>query len=170
MMCEECNERPAVIVFTQIVNNEKKVVRLCKECAEKRGLKSPFPSSDFQIGDLLAGMAEENGSADTEEIKKLSCAQCGLTYVDFKKKGQLGCSECYTTFAERLKALLRKIHGSNQHLGKIPDFEKEDFERKKEIRKLRDNMKKAIKSEDFEKAAALRDKIREMEKACRDKT
>lgn len=154
-----------MIVFTQIVDNEKTVLRLCKECAEKRGLQTSIPSSDFPIGDLLAGMAEESGSVETDEMKKRSCAQCGLTYSDFRKNGKLGCNACYDTFAEELKSLLRKIHGSNQHLGKIPDFEKEDVERKKELRKLRDKMKKAIKAEDFETAAALRDKIHEMEKA-----
>lgn len=169
MMCQDCNERPAMIVFTQIVNNEKTVLRLCHECAEKRGLKAPFSSSDFPIGDLLAGMAEEGGSGETEEMKKLTCAQCGLTYVDFKKTGRLGCSECYDIFTEGLKGLLRKIHGTNQHRGKVPNFEKEYVEQKKEIRKLREKMKRAIKAEEFERAAALRDTIHEMEKAWRRK-
>lgn len=166
MLCQDCHERPAMIVLTQIVNNEKTVLRLCKECAEKRGLKPPFSSSDFPIGELLAGMAEESGPAETEETKKLKCAQCGLTYAHFKKAGRLGCSQCYETFGDGLKGLLRKIHGSNQHLGKIPAFEKEHYERKRDIRKLREGMKKAIKAEEFEKAAALRDKINEMEKVC----
>lgn len=166
MLCQDCNERPALIVFTQIVNNEKTVLRLCKECAEKRGLQAPLSSSDFPIGELLAGMAEEEGPEETEEMKKRACAQCGLLYTNFKKAGRLGCSECYETFADGLKGLLRKIHGSNQHLGKIPVFEKEHFARKKEIRKLREQMKKAIKAEEFEKAATLRDRIHEMEKIC----
>ena len=166
MLCQDCNENPAAIVFTQIVNNEKTILQLCKECAEKRGLQSPLGSANFPIGDLLAGMAEEEGKIETEEMKKRTCVQCGLTYADFKKAGRLGCSECYDTFIEGLKPLLRKIHGSNQHMGKIPVFEKEHVQRKKEIRKLREALKKAIKAEEFEKAAALRDRIHEMEKAC----
>ena len=169
MLCQDCNERPAVIVFTQIVNNEKTVLQLCRECAEKRGLQVPLSSSDFPIGELLAGMAEETDSEDTEKMKKLACTHCGLAYADFKKAGRLGCSECYDTFNEGLTGLLRKIHGSNQHLGKIPVFEKEYFERKKEIRKMREEMKKAIKAEEFEKAAALRDRIHEMERICQTK-
>ncbi|MFQ6093808.1 MAG: UvrB/UvrC motif-containing protein [bacterium] len=167
MVCQDCHERPAVIVFTQIVKNEKTVLRLCKECAEKRGLQPPFSGSDFPIGDLLAGMAEEGGPAETEEIKKLKCAQCSLAYTDFKKSGRLGCSQCYETFAEGLKALLRKIHGSNQHLGKIPAFQEERYALKRDIRKLREEINRAIKAEEFEKAAALRDRINEMEKVCR---
>jgi len=170
MLCQDCNENPAVIVFTQIINNEKTVLRLCKECAEKRGLQAPLGSANFPISDLLAGMAEEEGKTETEEMKKRTCAQCGLSYTDFKKAGRLGCSECYETFTEGLKALLRKIHGSNQHLGKIPTFEKEHVERKKEIRKLREALKKAIKAEEFEKAAAIRDRLHEMEKVCQTKT
>ena len=167
MMCQDCNERPAAIVFTQIINNEKTVLRLCKECAEKRGLQPPFSTSEFPIGDFLAGMADEGSPAESEEIKKLNCNRCGLTYADFKKTGRLGCSNCYDIFDKGLKALLRKIHGSNQHLGKIPALEEEHYALKKDIRKLRDEMKKAIKIEEFEKAAALRDRINEMEKRCR---
>ena len=169
MLCQDCNERPAAIVFTQIVNHEKTVLRLCKECAEKRGLQASFSSPDFPIGELLAGMAEEGGPEENEEMKKIVCTKCALSYTDFKKAGRLGCSECYDTFTDGLKGLLRKIHGSNQHLGKIPIFEKEHVQRKKEIRKLREQMKKAIKAEDFEKAAMLRDRIHEMEKACQTK-
>ena len=154
------------MVFTQIVNNEKTVLRLCKECAEKRGLQPPFSSSDFPISHLLAGMAEEGSPAETEEMKKLRCSGCGLTYGEFKKSARLGCGHCYETFAEPLKTLLRKIHGSNEHLGKIPAFEEKHYVLKRDIRKMREEMNKAIKAEEFEKAAALRDRIREMEKTC----
>ena len=34
--------------------------------------------------------------------------------------GRLGCSHCYEAFAEHLGILLKKIHGSGQHLGKTP--------------------------------------------------
>jgi protein arginine kinase activator len=166
MLCQDCHERAAVIIFTQIINNEKTVLRLCKECAEKRGLQPPLANANFPLGNLLAGMAEEEGKGETEEMKALACSQCGLTYTDFKKTGRLGCSECYETFAVGLKPLLRKIHGSNQHLGKIPTFAREHVQWKKDIRKLRDSLRKAIKAEEFEKAAALRDRIREMEKTC----
>ena len=165
MLCQECNQHPAVIMFTQIINNEKTVLHLCRDCAEKRGLQTSLSGADFPLGDLLAGMAEEGGSATEETMEKVSCQACGLTYEDFKKSGRLGCSECYESLAVGLKGLLRKIHGSNQHLGKIPLMERDSFERKKEIRRLREEMKKAIKAEDFERAAALRDTIGEMEKA-----
>jgi len=152
-------------MFTQIVNNEKIILHLCRDCAEKRGLQTSLSGADFPLGELLAGMAEDSGTAEDEKMEKVSCQACGLTYADFKKSGRLGCSECYESFADGLKGLLRKIHGSNQHLGKIPLLEKDSFERKKEIRRLREEMKRAIKAEDFERAAALRDMIGEMEKA-----
>lgn len=165
MLCQDCNEHPAVIMFTHIVNNEKTVLHLCRECAEKRGLQTSLTGTHFSLGDLLAGMAEEGGSPEEEKMEKVSCQACGLTYSDFKKSARLGCSQCYESFADGLKGLLRKIHGSNQHLGKIPLVERDSFELKKEIRRLRENMKKAIQAEDFERAAALRDTIGEMEKA-----
>ena len=112
----------------------------------------------------------------------LVCPGCGLSYEDFRKFGRFGCAQCYGAFKVHLKTLLKKIHGSNVHLGKkLPDSGQpagavEAAEPPLQgvpavpqapgvetIETLRVKMHQAIEQEDFELAAELRDKIRDIE-------
>lgn len=36
MICQECNERPASVHFTKVVNGEKTVIQLCEHCAQEK--------------------------------------------------------------------------------------------------------------------------------------
>ena len=78
--------------------------------------------------------------------------------------GRLGCTKCYDTFSEQLSPLLRKIHDSENHTGKIP-YEKKTVQNKADLLSdLKESLTKAIKLEEFEQAARLRDQIRALEK------
>lgn len=96
-------------------------------------------------------------------MKLSECPHCGLSLAEFNKTGRLGCSECYHVFAEELHSLLRKIHGSDQHIGKVPATDPIQVEVRKEVLALRRRLKRAIEREEFEKAAELRDRIDEIE-------
>ena len=104
-----------------------------------------------------------------KQVKKedkvgITCKHCGLTYDDFRKFGRLGCSECYEAFKSHLSTLLKKIHGSNSHLGKTPlKIPKDQKKAMMDVHSLKAQLMKAIQMEDFEKAAELRDKIRGLE-------
>ena len=37
MVCQECNQRPATLHFTKIVNGEKEEFHLCEKCAQEKG-------------------------------------------------------------------------------------------------------------------------------------
>lgn len=39
MLCADCKKREAVVFLNRVENNQYKIIGLCKECAEKRGLK-----------------------------------------------------------------------------------------------------------------------------------
>jgi protein arginine kinase activator len=121
--------------------------------------------SHFGLSDLLAGLADLGSQFNkTKTESKLKCPKCGLTYEDFKKVGRLGCGECYTAFRDALLPLLKRIHGSNQHCGKSPKKAAKVVKAKNELLELKDKLQKAIQREEFEEAAKLRDKIRELEK------
>jgi len=111
----------------------------------------------FGLADLLAGLADF-GKQTTKEEKKISlkCRNCGLTYDDFRKFGRLGCDECYNAFKVQLATLLKKIHGSSQHLGKTPI--KIPANKRKKIEGLQDLKKQlqhAILVEDCASACAV---------------
>jgi protein arginine kinase activator len=120
--------------------------------------------SQFGLSDLLAGLAEFEKPQLKKEAISAKCANCGLTYSDFKKIGRLGCSDCYDTFRKYLGPLLKKIHGSGIHTGKSPVKGARVAKKKGDVGGLRNDLQRAIEAEAFEEAAKIRDQIKEMEK------
>lgn len=164
MLCDLCGKKQATVHLTEIIDNQVTELHLCEDCARNKSLEM---EQQFGLGDLLAGLAEFGGKGIEEaESIRLKCPNCELSYDDFKKIGKLGCSQCYTAFKRYLSSLLKKIHGSNRHVGKLPlKLTTVANDRKKTtLEELRQKLQKAIEEEAFEEAARLRDQIRELEK------
>lgn len=161
MICDICAKNQATVHLTEIVDDQMNELHLCEECARK---KSAQMESQFGLSDLLAGMAEFEKPAQDQEAVLLKCPKCKLTYADFKKIGRLGCGECYVTFKKFLAPLLKKIHGSGQHIGKSPLKPAKTARKNSDAQDLRAKLQKAIQAEAFEEAARLRDQIKELEK------
>jgi protein arginine kinase activator len=170
MLCQDCNQNESSVHLTQIINNKKLILNLCKECAEKRGFHSPFEHMPFPLAELVTGMIGTTKGHTTSKGTKRSpkakrCPACGMSFEDFGKSGRLGCGRCYQTFRVEMTELLRKVHGSPKHRGKGSVEPSELMQPIKEERRLRDELKKAVAEEDFEKAANIRDQIRALSQA-----
>lgn len=163
MTCEICGKKPAVVLFTQIVKNEKTVLHLCENCAKVRGLPVSVNTIASSVKNLLAGALAAASSEEEREETVGVCPSCGLSYAQFKDKGRLGCGTCYHAFAKSLERLLKNIHGSTSHTGKAPASQQEMVKRRQEITALRGALKRAVQQEEFEEAAGLRDRIAAME-------
>jgi protein arginine kinase activator len=165
MLCDECKERPANVHFTQIVNGQKTETHLCEECAAQKGTYIFQIDNSFSIPNLLASFF---GSFNMQGMPVLpsakSCANCGTSFEDVKTTGKLGCSECYSVFAEELEPTLRRIQGNNRHIGKVPARGGEKVIMKKKVEYLKQQLQQAVLSEDYEKAAEIRDVIKDIEK------
>lgn len=162
MQCDICGNKKATVHLTEIIDEQVSELHLCEDCARE---KSSQMEQQFGLADLLAGLTDFSKTSKDVKETKTKCPNCGLVYDDFRKLGRLGCSECYTTFREYLGVLLKKIHGSSQHLGKVPARlpagQKETAET---LQDLKIQLQRAIQSEQFEEAARLRDKIHQLER------
>lgn len=161
MVCDLCGKNQATVHLTEIIDDQMSELHLCEECARKKSVQM---EQQFGLADLLAGLAELGKPEEETEAAVVKCSNCGLSYRDFKKIGRLGCSECYSDFNKYLLPLLKKIHGSTQHVGKALHKVAAKIKEKVDINELRLKLQKAIEREEFEEAARLRDKIRESEK------
>ena len=161
MQCDICGKKKATVHLTEIVDDQMSEMHLCEECARQKSVQM---EQQFGLADLLAGLADFGKPAKEEIRENLKCSNCGMSYDEFRKFGRLGCSQCYESFKMHLSTLLKKVHGSNHHLGKtpvkIPQFEKQKIEN---FQELKIQLQQAIQMEDFERAAEIRDKIRELE-------
>ena len=162
MKCENCGEREASVHFTQIRNNRKMEMHLCKECAKSKGFHNPLEDVPFPLAEFLTSMVQRSTTA-SDPIARLVCAECGMRFVDFSRVGRFGCGQCYTAFRAPLEDLFRKVHGATRHRGRSPDTATEVRESTVEAEvRIKEDLRRAIEREDFELAAELRDRLKSL--------
>ncbi len=159
MLCCICKEKEAKVHLTQIVGDKVQKVDLCEECAKHKGVNDP---AGFSLADLLLGLGASKEIEQSGGGAEIKCAKCGFTQADFKKAGRLGCSECYTAFAEGLEGLLKTMHKGTRHTGKVPQVLQQSRDVAERLKLLEKKLAKAVAEENFEQAALLRDEIKQM--------
>ena len=148
-LCDECGVNPANIHLTQIMQNETRIFHLCDECARKKGINISVQDEHFEIE-----------GASVQQLPDKECSHCGLKFSDFKLKGWLGCPSCYHSFESEIDSLLIQVHGSSLHKGKkYVGLAGDSAIASGEIKRLRHELASAIKNEEFEQAAMIRDAI-----------
>lgn len=171
MQCDVCKTKEAEVFLTQIVEGKIQKVNLCKACSKDRGVDDP---TGFALTELLAGLGTsteaekppvelvqtvaERTSSSSEPAQR--CPVCNFTQADFKKTGRLGCSECYQTFSESLGNLLKAMHKGTSHTGKMPVSIAKAQKINERLKALQEDLQRAVRDENYEGAASLRDQIR----------
>jgi protein arginine kinase activator len=166
MSCEQCHEREAVIHLTQIVNEQVTTLHLCERCAADKGVESPGSQPKTPLGTFLAAMGQELPNQVPAPRTGDNCSRCGGSLQDFRESGRLGCPDCYRSFEVPLRDLLRRLHGSTQHVGERyadKDSALPAAQARPQTAELREQLRLAVETENFELAAELRDRLRVLE-------
>jgi len=150
MKCEKCNEREASFFYTATINGKTTQKHLCSRCAAEEGFDKAF---DFGHEDFFDDFFTE---------------PFGLPVSFFPRRSFFGSMMPAMTMtlprfffapAETEQAPATEESGSS-----IPKDAGEEIRKRRELSALKHQLKEAVRTEDFEKAIELRDKIREMEK------
>lgn len=164
MLCEDCRKNDATVHLKQVINNQKIVMNLCPACAKRRGFSNPLKNIPFPLADFLTSMVPSQLGRPEADVAEQTCPTCGLTYDKFSKTGRLGCGNCFNAFRQTLADLLRRIHGSNLHRGKRQTSTAiTAMDSLKEEARLKEELKAAIANEDFERAAQVRDLLKDLQ-------
>lgn len=163
MRCDNCKERDAVINLTQVEHDTKVTLHLCEQCAQEKGIETGTAMLKSPLGTFLSAIGK--GTTLPVPADTMRCESCGATLRDFRDTGRLGCAHCYQAFAAHLRDLLRRLHGSSQHVGERyqPPGANGQADARSALLELRDQLRRAVESENFELAAELRDRIRVLE-------
>ncbi len=161
MLCQNCKKNEATTHIKRIVNGEAAEAHLCSDCAKSLGYDGVFSDFGFNFSDMLSSFFSEPTMASLS-ARTLRCEKCGSTFGDIVRSGKIGCSDCYSTFYDKLLPSLERIHGRTHHEGKIPNSLNIGV-KKNEIETLKEELQSAVEKQDYEKAAELRDKIKELE-------
>ncbi len=160
MICHICKDKVASIRLKEIIGGIVTELHLCQACFEARETQGTgVPDSDpNKILAALDGTAEKKADAE-----RATCSACGTTVDDLRDKGRLGCSDCYKVLAVSLEPILTRVHGATEHRGKFPHPVERNLDLKNELRRLQEDLHEAVVTENYERAAKLRDKIRQYE-------
>jgi protein arginine kinase activator len=169
MLCDNCKERDAIINLTQVEHDSKVTLHLCEQCAQLKGVETGGAVLKSPLGNFLGALGKGGGAggalvaASSDGVR---CPACGSTLRDFRDSGRLGCDRCYVTFDAHLRDLLRRLHGSSQHVGEryeLPGETGGGADPRSQLLELKAQLRRAVEGENFELAAELRDRIRVLE-------
>ena len=159
MMCEQCGKNPATTHVHTVINGVSAQKNLCTYCAVASGY------AGFQSGGLMNMLSSVFGDSlaahPTSNEKRCNC--CGATFSDIAESGKAGCADCYREFGPQLMSSLQRMHGKTKHVGKVPQSASGEVRAAAYLQNLKDELAQAVASEEFEKAAKLRDQIKQVE-------
>ncbi len=166
MLCDNCKEREVEIHLTKVENDTKVTLHLCKQCAQHKGFETGDSILKSPLGGFITAMGKGAVSMLPTPADGLRCSACSGTLKDFRESGRLGCAQCYEAFEPHLRDLLRRLHGSSQHVGEryvAPGETGGAADPRSRLLELKEQLRRAVENENFELAADLRDRIRVLE-------
>ncbi len=191
MRCECCKKVPATIQVRDV--SEWKVadiIHVCDSCAQlivphflvpqkklvsvAKALEKGQESFQEMNTSVLPGEKEDSFTAwEPSQEQEIKCKECGTSFKDFQKTGRLGCEFCYESFRDLLDPILKRVHGvlATQHQGHVPEAPEASSPSllRKQVQMLQKELQIFVQTENYERAAELRDKIMEMEEKLQEK-
>lgn len=175
MLCQKCGKNQATVYYKQNINGEVSEIALCADCAAQSGIAgklNSFFSDPFTLGfNFLGGQSSAAQGRVSPPTQKV-CTLCGSSLRDIIEDGKIPCAKCYEVFRDELADSIERIHGRVTHKGRRPHSHAQivsDGENKAQNTKpdqlttLKAQLSDAIKNENYENAAKLRDEIRKLE-------
>jgi len=177
MLCEICGKNPATIHIQEIINSKKKILHICKECANKKEAAKEMLSG-LDLAQFMFNISSEasidvgaNPNIKITVPPDIKCPGCGWNFIQFTSTGRLSCPACFKTFRPVLDQAIKNMHKGCMHVGKRPisSSNKDDKTDKlkntsKRIDELQKKLEDYVNKEEYEKAAQIRDLINDLKK------
>lgn len=153
MFCENCHARIANVHIMKIINGEKTETHLCSECAANKNQIHSYTDMSEKMFNSFSG----KGFISDDLFEK-----CQNVFKNIEENNQnnkanrlLGSEPNYKKFRNNLKKSI-----DNQHKNKIEDEINDETQADSILTDLKNQLKKCIETEDYEKAAQIRDRIK----------
>jgi len=156
MKCQRCPKQ-ATLHITEVLGEDRfEEVHLCEDCAKKY-LYEPQQKKHAQASPSAVIEADEDAPAGAR------CPACGLSFLEFRNHGRFGCSHDYDAFKSELLSLMESVHGDTRHAGKTPRRAPRTKTAQAELTQLRQQLQELVNDENYEEAARIRDRIKNLE-------
>lgn len=175
MLCEKCKKNEATYYYHENVNGAEKAYHLCRDCKEEMEKKGELGDVDLNLSSMFDSFFADPfkgtlfGSLFAPVRSQIPSAEkkctCGMTLRELSANGMVGCPGCYETFARELAGTVQGIHGRAAHTGRVPARFREKADLKKKIETLEAERQEAVKTENYERAAQIRDELKKLREA-----
>jgi len=162
MKCQICGVREATTHIKQNFNGQISEQHLCSRCARETDAGISLPD----VFQSLFGVFPQALPAAQERRR---CSKCGLSFAEIAQIGKVGCADCYREFYDQLAPTIQRIHGRVLHAGNADKSMNKaaaiavEETREMKITKRKAELQEAIQTQNFERAAELRDEIHQLE-------
>jgi protein arginine kinase activator len=146
--------------ITEVLGEDRfEEVHLCEGCAKKYLYEPQLKKQTTGGGEAEVVEAEDEATAG------MRCPECGISFLEFRNHGRFGCSRDYDVFKTELLPLLESVHGETRHAGKTPHRAPRTQTAQAELTQLRQKLQTLVTEENYEEAARVRDRIKQLEDA-----
>ena len=172
--CEHCHKNVATVTVIELPpqggHDEPQVAQgplpheqqhLCEICAQAKKLPHA-PVVKKTLGDIWK-LLQASGAKAAPSKPQLTCPDCGMTRDELRSRGRIGCARDYEVFARDIHEILERVHGSTEHVGRLPGISSAELERMQQIHELRRRLDAAIRDEAYENAARIRDELQALD-------
>lgn len=162
MICEVCRQKTANVIFKTMSDGQVATRAMCMECAQnlQQDMHRLFLALGLGSGGMNAPQARtqaEEAPKPQLEMPRYACAHCGRPFDTLNENTMAGCAYCYEAMRKGLGEVLEGSKGPRQ---------KETENKEDEQTELKYQLLEAVMKEDYEAAAALRDRINAMTAAA----
>jgi len=154
--CSQC-KRPAKIIYKEVSMESIVCTEMCPDCP------------------VLQQRLHGAGTKEGINLSDTCCSHCGTALESVKVGGPMGCAECYVVFGDYLVEeliatgsiptdLQKKLSSQRSqaiHIGKTPD-KPLNITLSTRMASLNEALNEALKRENYEQAAWLRDQIKNL--------
>ena len=149
MKCEKCGKNEANFYYSSNINGNVTEKHLCTECAAEMGLtQDVYAYANNMFEDMMGGFFNRRSA-----------------FAPFGSFGGFGGFALPAMMFPRFEFRIGDGAAPAETEQKVETPADPEMKKRRELNMLREQMKKAAENEDYEKAAELKNKISEMEKA-----
>ena len=168
MHCEKCHKKKSTVIYHENISGRARTLHLCADCADTmeaaRELED-MSAAFAAFSSPLLGIADRHVSPLQISIQAedRTCSVCRISSAEIVADGRVGCSSCYDCFSDWLGETLTNLCERGGYRGKVARLVRVREENGRRMRLLRAQLADAIATEQYEQAAILRDRIRELD-------
>ncbi|MDP8214284.1 MAG: UvrB/UvrC motif-containing protein [Candidatus Euphemobacter frigidus] len=189
MLCQECGKKEATVHFTEIIDGKIIKLHLCEDCAKAKGIAlTPSGAISELISSLVVDREEEEDDKlrcphcgiSLKELRRTGWLGCGHCYETFQERLESLIKTIHQgtrhtgkvpsrVEEERKKKVSPEAPGVRAPAAEpapdhLPAGKTEEVSEDKEskVRRLQKELQAAVDAEEYEKAARLRDRIKEI--------